>query len=181
MANEPVGRSTASRIYVWFVISLGFAVTALSAYRLFQFPPRPDFYSLAALTLISGLLPLKLPNVSANISVSETFVFAGTLLLGASSGTVLVFLDALLIWVRLARQNGAAVIAIGDQGIGIPEGDLSRLGTAFTRGAGKASTFAGMGIGLHVAKLVAEAHGGSLELASPGEDKGTTVTVRLPL
>jgi signal transduction histidine kinase len=32
-----------------------------------------------------------------------------------------------------------------------------------------------------VAKLVAEAHGGSLELASPGEDKGTTVTVRLPL
>jgi len=83
--------------------------------------------------------------------------------------------------VRLARQNGAAEIAISDQGIGIPEGDVSRLGTAFTRGVGKASTFAGMGIGLHVAKLVAEAHGGSLQLESPGEDKGTTVTVRLPL
>ena len=83
--------------------------------------------------------------------------------------------------VRLVRQNGAAEIAIADQGIGIPDADLSRLGTAFTRGSGKASTFAGMGIGLHVAKLVAEAHGGSLELASPGEDKGTTVTVRLPL
>jgi signal transduction histidine kinase len=83
--------------------------------------------------------------------------------------------------VRLARQNGAAEIAIADQGIGVPAGDLSRLGTAFTRGAGKASTFAGMGIGLHVAKLVAEAHGGSLQIASPGEDKGTTVTVRLPL
>jgi signal transduction histidine kinase len=38
-----------------------------------------------------------------------------------------------------------------------------------------------MGIGLHVAKLVAEAHGGSLRLESPGEDKGTTVRVRLPL
>lgn len=83
--------------------------------------------------------------------------------------------------VRLVRQNGAAEIAIADHGIGIPEGDLSRLGTAFTRGAGKAATFAGMGIGLHVAKLVAEAHGGSLHLASPGEDKGATVTVRLPL
>ena len=83
--------------------------------------------------------------------------------------------------VRLVRQNGAAEIAIADQGIGIPEGDLPRLGTAFTRGVGKASTFAGMGIGLHVAKLVAEAHGGSLQLESPGEDKGTTVTVRLPL
>jgi len=83
--------------------------------------------------------------------------------------------------VRLVRQNGAAEIAIADQGIGIGEGDLSRLGGAFTRGAGKAATFAGMGIGLHVAKLVAEAHGGSLELESPGEDKGTTVRVRLPL
>jgi signal transduction histidine kinase len=83
--------------------------------------------------------------------------------------------------VRLARQNGAAEIAITDQGIGIPELDLSRLGGAFTRGIGKAATFAGMGIGLHVAKLVAEAHGGSLQLESAGEDKGTTVRVRLPL
>ena len=83
--------------------------------------------------------------------------------------------------VRLARQNGAAEIAITDQGIGIPELDLSRLGSAFTRGIGKAATFAGMGIGLHVAKLVAEAHGGSIQLESPGEDKGTTVRVRLPL
>ena len=57
----------------------------------------------------------------------------------------------------------------------------TRLGTAFTRGIGKAATFAGMGIGLHVAKLVAEAHGGSLQLESAGEDKGTTVRVRLPL
>ncbi|HEV8671533.1 MAG TPA: HAMP domain-containing sensor histidine kinase [Candidatus Limnocylindria bacterium] len=83
--------------------------------------------------------------------------------------------------VRLVRQNGAAEIAISDQGIGIPSDDLARLGTAFTRGAGKAATFAGMGIGLHVAKLVAEAHGGSLELESAGEDRGTTVRVRLPL
>lgn len=83
--------------------------------------------------------------------------------------------------VRLGAQNGAAEIAISDQGIGIASDDLSRLGGAFTRGAGKAATFAGMGIGLHVAKLVAEAHGGSLHLESAGEDKGTTVRVRLPL
>jgi len=37
-----------------------------------------------------------------------------------------------------------------------------------------------MGIGLYLARLVAEGHGGSLELASPGEDKGTTVTLELP-
>jgi len=83
--------------------------------------------------------------------------------------------------VRLVRRHDTAEIAISDQGIGIPEGDLARLGGAFTRGIGKAATFAGMGIGLHVAKLVAEAHGGSLQLESAGEDKGTTVRVRLPL
>src|SRR5258705_4995863 len=82
--------------------------------------------------------------------------------------------------VRLARHNGAAEIAITDQGIGVPAADLRRLGGAFMRGAGKASTFAGMGIGLHVAKLVAEAHGGSLELESPGEGKGGTVAGGLP-
>jgi signal transduction histidine kinase len=81
----------------------------------------------------------------------------------------------------LVRQNGATEIAISDQGIGIPADDLGRLGGAFTRGAGKAATFAGMGIGLYVAKLVAEGHGGSLALESPGEDKGTIVRVRLPL
>jgi signal transduction histidine kinase len=80
----------------------------------------------------------------------------------------------------LARHNGATEIAITDQGIGIPAADLPRLGGAFTRGAGKAATFAGMGIGLYVAKLVAEGHGGSLELESLGEDRGTTVRVRLP-
>jgi signal transduction histidine kinase len=83
--------------------------------------------------------------------------------------------------VRLAQQDDTAEIAISDQGIGIPMADLTRLGSAFTRGIGKAATFAGMGIGLHVAKLVAEAHGGSLQLESAGEDKGTTVRVRLPL
>lgn len=83
--------------------------------------------------------------------------------------------------VRLARHNGAAEIAVTDRGIGIQAADLSRLGAAFTRGTGKAATFAGMGIGLHVAKLVAEAHGGSLQVESAGEDRGTTVRVRLPL
>jgi signal transduction histidine kinase len=37
-----------------------------------------------------------------------------------------------------------------------------------------------MGIGLYLARLVAERHGGSLSIASDGEDKGTTVTMQLP-
>ena len=82
--------------------------------------------------------------------------------------------------VQLQQQNGEAEIVIRDQGIGISETDLGRLGTPFTRGSGKAASFAGMGIGLHVAKLMAQAHGGSLMLESEGEDRGATVRVKLP-
>jgi signal transduction histidine kinase len=83
--------------------------------------------------------------------------------------------------VVLAQSDGHAEIVISDQGIGVNAEDLPRLGTAFTRGSGKAATFAGMGIGLYVAKAVAEGHGGSLKIESPGEDRGTTVRARLPL
>ena len=82
--------------------------------------------------------------------------------------------------VELNQRNGEAEILIRDQGIGITQEDLGRLGEPFTRGSGKAASFAGMGIGLHVAKLMAQAHDGSLRLASEGEDRGTTVRVTLP-
>jgi signal transduction histidine kinase len=38
-----------------------------------------------------------------------------------------------------------------------------------------------MGVGLYVARIVAEAHAGSLGLESEGDGKGTTVRVRLLL
>src|SRR5262249_12499287 len=38
-------------------------------------------------------------------SVSETFVFAGTLLYGANAGVPLVFIDALLICLQMARRR----------------------------------------------------------------------------
>ena len=82
--------------------------------------------------------------------------------------------------VQLQQENGEAEIVIRDQGIGISQTDLARLGSPFTRGTGKAASFAGMGIGLHVAKLMAEGHGGSLRLESEGADRGATVRVKLP-
>jgi PAS domain S-box-containing protein len=83
--------------------------------------------------------------------------------------------------VLLRQLDGNAEIVITDQGIGITAEDLDRLGAPFTRGTGKAASFAGMGIGLHVAKLMAQAHGGSIKLESDGEDRGTTVRVSLPV
>jgi signal transduction histidine kinase len=84
--------------------------------------------------------------------------------------------------VRIAveERGDAVVLSVDDDGIGIPAEDLPTLARPFARGSRRARTFSGMGIGLYLARLVAEGHGGSIALASAGEDKGTTVTLTLP-
>jgi len=82
--------------------------------------------------------------------------------------------------VALAQRDGHASIVVSDEGIGIDAAEIAGLGKPFARGSRRARTFSGMGIGLYLARLVAEGHGGSLELRSDGEDKGTTVTMELP-
>jgi putative nucleotidyltransferase with HDIG domain len=59
-----------------------------------------DWLKLAGLTLISGWLSVKLPSGRATISISETFVLAGTVLLGPAVGTVLVALDSLVLCLK---------------------------------------------------------------------------------
>jgi signal transduction histidine kinase len=83
--------------------------------------------------------------------------------------------------VAVTAADGSAEVAITDQGIGIPPDEIAKLGHPFVRGAGRANSFAGMGVGLYVARVVAEAHAGSLGLESDGDGKGTTVRVKLPL
>jgi putative nucleotidyltransferase with HDIG domain len=97
MAEKPRRKlSTATRTYVLTVFGLGVAVIYLSILELRQQPAawQWDWIKLAGLTLISGWLSVKLPSRRATISISETFVLAGTVLLGPGVGAVLVALDA---------------------------------------------------------------------------------------
>lgn len=89
-------------------------------------------------------------------------------------GTIRVALDR--------EADGAqawAVVAIRDEGLGIPAADLPRLFTRFYR-ASNTGGIAGTGIGLEAAQRMVEQHGGSIGVESI-EGRGTTVTVRLPL
>ena len=94
-------------LYVIAVVSAGVVIVAWSLRQLYAEPPNRDFLYLLALTLASSILPIKLPNISANISVSETFIFVGTLRYGAPVGVPLVFLDALIICFQMARRRTA--------------------------------------------------------------------------
>lgn len=82
--------------------------------------------------------------------------------------------------VRVASTADAVDVEVTDEGIGIGAEELERVGrSAFVRGA-RASQFAGVGAGLYLARLVVEGHGGSIEVQSEGEEKGTLVRLRLP-
>lgn len=73
-----------------------------------------------------------------------------------------------------------AVVAVTDDGPGIPEALQSTLFERFARGdSSRARTTGSTGLGLAIVQAVVEAHGGSVQVVSaPGE---TVFTVRLPL
>ena len=95
-AVERLSRRQRLRLYVSAVIAVGLLAVSASAVDVIQHP-HSNWYVLAALTLVSGWLSVKLPSISASISISETFVFAGTLLFGRSVGTILVLLDVVVL------------------------------------------------------------------------------------
>jgi PAS domain S-box-containing protein len=84
--------------------------------------------------------------------------------------------------VRLARLNNNSVFTVHDNGIGIEPEMLPQVFEAFVQ-VGSASHLAqgGLGIGLSLAKGLAELHGGTLTVASEGRDRGCTFTLCLPL
>jgi signal transduction histidine kinase len=77
--------------------------------------------------------------------------------------------------------SGWAEIVVNDTGVGIPPEALPRIFERFYRVDDARSREAGgTGLGLCIARTIAEAHGGRIEVESePGV--GSTFTVRLPL
>ncbi len=87
--------------------------------------------------------------------------------------------------VSLAREDGEAVLRIEDDGPGIPESEILRMLEPFTRlEASRNTATGGTGLGLTLARAIADQHGGSLVLANrwqAGQVVGLVATLRLPL
>ena len=74
------------------------------------------------------------------------------------------------------------VVSIKDTGIGIAPELLPHLFDMFFQAeSGKERRYGGLGIGLTLARSIVELHGGSIEVSSEGQGKGSQFTVRLPL
>ena len=88
--------------------------------------------------------------------------------------------DAASVRVDLNREGDKAVLRVVDSGRGIPPQALPRIFDRFYR-ADKARSrpMGGAGLGLAIAKWIAESHGGTIAIQSAA-GRGTTVTVVLP-
>ena len=86
-------------------------------------------------------------------------------------------------WVKVSAsvEGGSVVFAVSDNGIGIADQDLPRLGNPFVQANSSYDRrHEGAGLGLSVVKGLARLHSGTFELTST-LGKGTTARIILPL
>jgi PAS domain S-box-containing protein len=82
----------------------------------------------------------------------------------------------------LERVSSHIEISVADTGVGIRPEFIPHLFERFRQGdASTTRKFGGLGLGLSIVKSLVELHGGTVRVKSPGEDRGTTVVVHLPL
>lgn len=85
------------------------------------------------------------------------------------------------VWVTAQRTEAHLLLAVRDEGIGIPQEHLERIFERFYRvDKARSRERGGTGLGLAIVKHIAQVHGGQV-LVSSRVGKGSTFTLQLPL
>ena len=84
--------------------------------------------------------------------------------------------------VGLKRSGPEAELTVTDTGRGMAPGLVPRVFDRFRQGeSGTMRSHGGLGLGLSISRQIVELHGGTIRADSPGEGRGATFTVCLPL
>ena len=84
--------------------------------------------------------------------------------------------------VSLTSEGRSALVRIEDDGPGIPEGEIDAMMEPFARGeASRNRETGGAGLGLTLARAIAEQHGGTITLHNRTDGAGLVAELRLPL
>nr|WP_296066799.1 HAMP domain-containing sensor histidine kinase [uncultured Actinoplanes sp.] len=82
--------------------------------------------------------------------------------------------------VRAERRDDHVLLAVADEGAGIPEAERTRVFERFTRG--ERAEGGGTGLGLAIARWVVQLHKGTIAVVNPDRDlRGCHIHVTLPL
>jgi len=85
------------------------------------------------------------------------------------------------VWLTAARQGDQALVRVRDTGVGIAADVLPRIFDLFVQSEhSRERSQGGLGIGLSLARSLAELHGGSVHARSDGAGHGSEFEVRLP-
>jgi signal transduction histidine kinase len=83
--------------------------------------------------------------------------------------------------VKTLRQGDTVVLIVRDTGVGFDQSFASEMFQPFRQAdSSTRRQHGGLGLGLSIAKHIAELHGGSIQATSPGSGQGATFTLRLP-
>jgi signal transduction histidine kinase len=84
--------------------------------------------------------------------------------------------------IELRAERRTAVLRVSDHGSGIAPAEIDRIFELFVQGEhGPDRVKSGLGLGLALVRRLVEMHGGTVSAASPGQGRGSTFTVCLPL
>ena len=84
--------------------------------------------------------------------------------------------------IRLARVDSHVEVSVADTGVGIDQDFLPHVFERFRQAdATITREHGGLGLGLSIARQLAEMHGGTIEAASGGRGHGATFTLKVPL
>ena len=117
------------------------------------------------------------PGIHAHVDPTRVAQIVTNLLHNASKFTP----EGGVVRVGLGLQGGTAVASVSDSGPGVAPTDRERIFEMFSRvNRPGARSESGLGIGLALARRLAEMHGGTLVAESEGEGRGTTFVLSLP-
>ncbi|TFW09648.1 PAS domain S-box protein [Oxalobacteraceae bacterium OM1] len=86
------------------------------------------------------------------------------------------------VWLTAAYAERELIVTVRDDGIGVRPDFLPHLFNRFSQeDTSSTRGHSGLGLGLFLVRHLVELHNGKVAAESPGENQGTTFTVRLPL
>lgn len=83
--------------------------------------------------------------------------------------------------VALKNDGENLVVSVQDTGKGISPDEVNTLFKKYSRGSDSVTHATGLGLGMYVAKVIVEQHGGKIWAESPGVGKGATFIFSLPI